>query len=182
MVHFTAPLVLLFSFASIGFSTPVKRTVDQVKADIADISAKVTALNDKITAFPLTGGTLANALGIHNSAVALVTTLQTATTDVTNTGPVDVTDGTVILDSVQAFEPTIQHALTEIVVKKPAFQALPIGGLPALILQDLNNLKTGTVAFSNALIAAAPPSLVAEATSLRDGIVAGFDTAIAAYA
>lgn len=41
-----------------------------------------------------------------------------------NTGPVGETDGQAILASVQAFEPTIYHALTGIVAKKPAFQGM----------------------------------------------------------
>ncbi|KIM37999.1 hypothetical protein M413DRAFT_448046 [Hebeloma cylindrosporum] len=181
MVYLKSSFVFLLSVASIALATPVKRTVDQVKADIADISAKVTSLDNAITAFPLTGGSLLAALGIHNSAGALITTLQTATTDVVETGPLGEEDGAAVLASVQAFEPTIQHALVEIVTKKPAFQALPIGGLPALILQDLKSLKANTGAFSDALISTAPEDLVDTATNLRDGILAGFDPAIAAY-
>ncbi len=43
-------------------SAPTKRTVAQVEADIATISTQVTALDNAITAFPDTGGSLINAL------------------------------------------------------------------------------------------------------------------------
>lgn len=62
MVYLKSSFVFLLSVASIALATPVKRTVDQVKADIADISAKVTSLDSAITAFPLTGGSLVAAL------------------------------------------------------------------------------------------------------------------------
>lgn len=62
MVYLKSSFVFLLSVASIAFATPVKRTVVQVNADIADISNKVTSLDDAITAFPLTGGSLIAAL------------------------------------------------------------------------------------------------------------------------
>lgn len=52
--------------------------------------------------------------------------------------------------------PVILDALTAIVAKKPAFQALPLGGVPALVKQDLGNLSASTEAFENALIASTP--------------------------
>lgn len=39
-----------------------------------------------------------------------------------DTGPVGLDDGIAILDAVQVVVPTIQHALVEIVDKKPAFE------------------------------------------------------------
>jgi hypothetical protein len=108
---------------------------------------------------------------------SVITTLNGAVTDVTATSQLSEADGRTILSSVEAIEPTILDALTNIVVKKPAFvrvyfsllagperlttslflqAALPIGGLPALILQDLKNLKTATVAFANGLVSIAP--------------------------
>lgn len=62
MVYLKSSFVFLLSVASFVLATPVKRTVDQVKADIADISNKVTSLDNAITAFPLTGGSLLAAL------------------------------------------------------------------------------------------------------------------------
>ncbi|KAK6993010.1 hypothetical protein R3P38DRAFT_3427744 [Favolaschia claudopus] len=69
-------------------------------------------------------------------------------------------------------EPVVLDALAEITAKKADFGALPItsSGLPALILQDLQNLKGDTDAFSRALIVNTPTN-----------IDAGFASAIAAY-
>ncbi|KAJ7611149.1 hydrophobic surface binding protein [Mycena rosella] len=180
MVQFSRLIFSLSLFAA-AFATPVKRTVAQVEADIASISAQVTTLDNAIKAFPATGGSLVAALTIHTDATSLETTLNQGTSDVTATGTVSEADGRTILSAVEAFEPTILDALTQIAAKQPAFAALPIGGIPALILQDLQTLKTDTVNFSNALIANAPADLKAEATTLTNNITNGFNTAIAAY-
>ncbi|KAF7300049.1 Hydrophobic surface binding protein [Mycena kentingensis (nom. inval.)] len=174
-------LLTIATVAAAAFGNVLPRDAATVKTDITNIAAQVTTLDNNINAFPASGGTLTAALAIHNSAVALISTINGATTDATNAGAFSEDDGAEILASVEAIEPTIFDALEQIVVKKPAFQALPIGGLPALILQDLTNLKTSTVAFANALIADSPADLVDEATTLRDDIAAAFDTAIAAY-
>ena len=78
-------------------------------------------------------------------------------------------------------------------------QALPIGGIPALILQDLQKLDVATASFADALIAKSPVSLLVEnhgrilmfivlqeslltqANAIKSNIAAAFDDAIAAY-
>ncbi|KAJ7151222.1 hydrophobic surface binding protein [Mycena filopes] len=180
MVHFSRLLVSL-SLLAVGFATSLKRTVAQVEADIASISTQVTTLDNDIKAFPNTGGSLAAALAIHSAATSLETSINQGTTDVKSTGAFSEADGTTILHSVEAFQPAILDALAQIAAKQPAFAALPIGGIPALILQDLQTLKTDTDAFANALIAAAPADLKSEATTILTNVDAGFASAIAAY-
>ena len=93
-------------------------------------------------------------------------------------------DGTTLFNAVEAIAPIIEDALTGIVAKKPAFVgqyfnsflrsilyrtnviALPLGGVPALILQDLTFLNGNTTAFANALIANAPVSFLFMITSV----------------
>ncbi|KAK1230748.1 hypothetical protein PQX77_006154 [Marasmius sp. AFHP31] len=167
--------------AASALATPFKRDVATVKADIAAISTQVTALDTAITNYPNPGGTLAQALAIHNSAVALDNSVKKGTTDTQATAAFSEADGQSILASVQALVPTIQHALQQIVAKKPAFDALPVGGIPALVLQDLRNLNTDTGAFADALIAKSPADLVTQANQIKTTIANAFATAIAAY-
>ncbi|KAF8891481.1 hydrophobic surface binding protein A-domain-containing protein [Gymnopilus junonius] len=157
-------------------------TVADVETDVQTISTQTTALDNAINAFPNTGGSLVSALAIHNDAVSLGSAIDQGTSDVSGAPqPFSETDGSAILTAVQGFEPTILDALTAIVTKKPAFQALPIGGIPALVLQDLQNLNTSAFNFEAALIAAAPADLVPTATSVKAAVDAAFATAIAAY-
>ncbi|KAF5383281.1 hypothetical protein D9615_004806 [Tricholomella constricta] len=159
-------------------------TVADVQADIADITTKLHALDDSITAFPTSGGTLTQALAIHNNAVALGSSIDQGATDTAavTPNPVSDADGRSILDSFEALEPTINHALVGIVDRKAAFTALPLGGIPALVKQDLANLNASTSNIEAALIGSAPAGLVGEATDLKNRIDAAFATAIAAYA
>ncbi|KAJ7433195.1 hydrophobic surface binding protein [Mycena latifolia] len=180
MVRFPR-LLFSFSLLTAAFTTPVKRTVAQIEADIAAISTQVSALDTSINAFPNTGGSLVAALGIHSAATALESTLNQAPTDIIATGPVNETEGRIILNMVEALEPTILDALKGTAAKEPAFAALPIGGIPALILQDLVTLKPDAVNLVTALITIPPADLQAEAIQLRNNITEGFDTAIAAY-
>ncbi|KAK7046608.1 hydrophobic surface binding protein [Favolaschia claudopus] len=179
MVQFTRSLFSLCLVAA-AFATPLfKRTVAQVESDIASISSQVTTLDNNIKGFPASG--LAGALGIHTAATNLETTLNTGTNDVKATPAFSESDGQTILNSVQAIEPVILDALAQITAKKADFDALPIGGLPALILQDLKTLKADTDAFSGALIVNAPADLKSQATTIQTNIDAGFASAIAAY-
>ncbi|KDR66620.1 hypothetical protein GALMADRAFT_80725 [Galerina marginata CBS 339.88] len=158
-------------------------TVADVQSDISTIASQISTLDNAITAFPATGGSLLNALAIHTDSTNLVTSVNKGTTDVTavTPKPFSEADGKSILSAVQAFEPGILDALKEIVIKKPAFQALPLGGIPALVKQDLINLNASTFAFEAALIASAPADLIPTANSIKSTVDAAFATAIAAY-
>ncbi|KAJ7336195.1 hydrophobic surface binding protein [Mycena albidolilacea] len=172
---------LFFSLClvSVSFATPAKRTVAQVESDITSIGNQVKTLDTDLTGFPASG--LAGALAIHTAASNLVTTVNTGTTDVKNTGAVNEADGNTILTQVQGIEPTILDALSQITAKQPSFAALPIGGIPALVLQDLKTLNASTVAFAAALIVAAPADLKGTATTIESTILAAFAKAIAAF-
>jgi len=157
-------------------------TVADVLADISTIASQTSTLDKAITAFPATGGSLLNALAIHTDSTNLVTSINKGTTDVNGVPkPVSEADGASILSAVQGFEPSILDSLTQIVIKKPAFQNLPLGGIPALVKQDLINLNASTFAFEAALIASAPADLVPTATSVKAAVDAAFASAIAAY-
>ncbi|KAF8489926.1 hydrophobic surface binding protein [Gautieria morchelliformis] len=181
MVHFSALVVLIYSLAA-SASPFNKRTVAQVEADIATINSQVTTLDSAINSFPDSGGSLTQALAIHTDSVNLVSAIAQGTTDVTSTGAFSDADATTILQSLEAIQPTIIDALNAIVAKKPAFQGLPIGGVTALVKQDIGDLDGNTTAFESALIAATPTDLQANATAIKTAIDAAFSNAVAAYA
>ncbi|KAF5349099.1 hypothetical protein D9756_009511 [Leucocoprinus leucothites] len=182
MVNFFSIAIIATSILSVTVATPVKRTTADVLAAIAKVSTDTHNLDNLITSYPLSGGSLLAALSIHTSAGTLGTDLGTATTAANNNGPVAHPDADSILAAVLAIEPTIDHALSQIVVKHPAFAALPIGGIPALVHSDLIALKGSTGNFANSLIANAPTDLKDDGTAYRDRLLAAFDVAIAAYA
>ncbi|KAF8885357.1 hydrophobic surface binding protein A-domain-containing protein [Infundibulicybe gibba] len=169
-MRFSTTLVFA-SLALTGFAAPnVKRTVAQVEADIAKISAQLTTLDNAIKAFG-TSKSLVQALAIHTDATTLVTDINTGTTDVKATAtPIAEADGQAILTAVGGLETPITTALNDITGQKANIAALPIGGIPALVCQDLKNLQTATAAFAASLVAAAPTDLKTQATTLANTI------------
>lgn len=72
--------------------------------------------------------------------------------------PSSVADATDIIALVTTLKPSIQSALVHIVEKKPAFAALPLGNVVALVKGDIVALNASTYAFSTALVASTPVS------------------------
>ncbi|KAF9254464.1 hypothetical protein L218DRAFT_951533 [Marasmius fiardii PR-910] len=128
-------------------ATPLKRTVAQVEADETSISNRINALDNASNAF-------SNTLAIHNLTISLVATIDQATTDVNHLRKTS-EHTRQSKGSCQPF----RTGLNGLVTKKAAFQALPLGGVPGLIKQDLASLATATVAFENSIIAKAPADL-----------------------
>ncbi|KAF7334745.1 Hydrophobic surface binding protein [Mycena sanguinolenta] len=178
MVQFTR---LFFSLCLIvaSFAVTTKRTVAQIEADLASISTQVTALDNDVKGFPASG--LAGALNINTAATNLESGLNTGTSDVKANGPLDEADGTTILNDVLAIEPVIIDALTRIAAEEPEFAALPVAGIPALVLEDLETLKADIDEFVEAIMSTGPADLAGQATSIRNAIDAAFATAIAAF-
>ncbi|KAJ7935182.1 hydrophobic surface binding protein [Mycena leptocephala] len=178
MVQLSSFLVsLLLLTASLG--TPLKRTVAQIEADIASITTQVTTLHSAVQAFPATG--LAGALGIHTAAMTLETTVKQAAADINvATGPLSEADGSTILNSIVALEPTMLDALQQLIAKHLDFVALPVERFAALIRQDLVVCATSEEALAQALFAVLPADLHTEFTSLSKIDIALSD-AISAY-
>ncbi|KAJ6492989.1 hydrophobic surface binding protein [Mycena sanguinolenta] len=175
MVRFTRSFFSLCLIAA-SFAAPNKRTVAQIEADIAAISTQVTVLD--------------NAIKASNPISSLYRTfmvnevnwlLNIATIDMKNTGPMNEVDATTILNSMKAIQPVMIDWLTRIATEEPAFAALPIGGIPALVLQDLQNLKADMDGLATALISTVPADLKAEASTIQSELDAAFATAIAAF-
>ncbi|KAG6859548.1 hypothetical protein C0993_003799, partial [Termitomyces sp. T159_Od127] len=120
---------------------------------------------------------------IHTNAVDLATTLVDTTNDVNGAAcPVGDADAQAILADLQGLLPNIQQSLTDIVARKAAFQALPLGGVPALVQEDLSTLSQDTDTLASAFIACAPADVIPDAQQLQSEIDTAFASAIAAFA
>ncbi|EJD50706.1 hydrophobic surface binding protein [Auricularia subglabra TFB-10046 SS5] len=182
-MRFSRAVVTVLAVAAPALAAVIgARSAAEIVADIDVLTTRVTKLDNDVTAFPNTGGSLVAALGIHTDSVNVDNALKQATTSTLATGPLTEEEGSTILGQFQVLEPIIIHALDGVVEKKAAFAALPIGGIPALVKQDISTLSTDTKAFENAILAIAPASHLADAQAIIDSIDAGFARAIAAYA
>jgi hypothetical protein len=80
MVQVTRSLAIL-SIAALSLAAVLKRDAATVEADLAVLTSQVTALDNAVQAFPLSGGTLAEAMTVHTNAVNVISTLNTAASD-----------------------------------------------------------------------------------------------------
>jgi len=160
-----------------------RHTVPRLEATIASVLSNITAWNNTITAFPVTGGNLTDALEIHSAAVSLNSSFDTATLEVKLTGPLDKEDGSRIGLSVERLEPSIFDALGAIVMKKPAFAALPSGDILDVFLSDLKSLQSAcrrfVVEIRHSLERGSRVQL--ELRVVEDNVSNAFDSVIAAY-
>ncbi|KAG6889259.1 hypothetical protein C0995_002254 [Termitomyces sp. Mi166 len=197
----------LVVLASLAVSSLAQTSVAQVETDInKNIAPHLSSLVTAIDNFPTSGGTLTGALAIHTDAMNLNNAIVATTNDV-KAGiiilnllrfliviqfkgaacPVSDSDGQAILADIQALEPNIAKASTDIVARKAAFQALPLGGVSTLVQQDLTQLKASTDALAAAFISCSPKidddqaSVVPAAQELQTEIDNDFAPAIAAF-
>ncbi|KAG6901517.1 hypothetical protein C0995_010940 [Termitomyces sp. Mi166 len=167
----------LVVLASLAVSSFAQTSVAQIETDINNnIAPNLSSLVTAIDNFPTSGGTLTGALIIHTDAINLNNAIVATTNDVKAGSyprssflrfliviqfkgaacPVSDSDGQAILADIQALEPNIAKATSDIVARKAAFQALPLGGVPALVQQDLAQLKASTDALAAAFINCSP--------------------------
>ncbi|KAG6810822.1 hypothetical protein H0H92_010180 [Tricholoma furcatifolium] len=174
----------LFVLASVAISS-YAATVAEVESDIATISTQLTTLDNDINNVDTstTTTTLEGALTVHDDAVTLGNTVDSTTADVESVPlPISDSDGQTILADLQALQPTIDNALSQIVVLLPALEQVNLENLAGLVQEDLANLNTSTFNLAAALIAAAPSSILTAAETLQSQLLASFATAINAYA
>ncbi|KAG5639954.1 hypothetical protein DXG03_002152 [Asterophora parasitica] len=172
----------VFVLASLVVSSFASTAAD-VKADIVDIAAKLDTLATTVSALPLVGGTLSQALAIHTSAGPLIAASNKGAANADNVSPrpLSIVDGRAILDSVQALEPNIYQTLHGIVDRKNIFSALPVPGIPALIKQDLVNWNTATQALAAGFRRLIPADVLRDFNDSATRIDANFGAAIAAF-
>ncbi|KAJ8078076.1 hypothetical protein PM082_000282 [Marasmius tenuissimus] len=181
-MRFNIFLVGFSAASALTLAAPYKRDTATIKADIDGIrSAGIDADVALIRVF--SPDRFGASLDFRNTIIRLDTSVQTATSDTQATPAFSQTDGEDILNRVtEVFQPTLIDLLSKIVVKKPAFDALPVGNFPALMLQDLKNLNTHTTNFADALITKSPASLVTRFAQFKNIMVEPvFASAIAAY-
>lgn len=169
----------LLALALTAAASPIfLRDAITVQTDINQkIGPQFTTLSNDVDGYP--ASLLSGAFAIHSDFQRLVPTVNDATSDIKSAGSFSEADGISLLEDLQSLEPTILNTLSAIGSQAPAWTDLPGG--QALVLSDLNPLKTSFTDFFNALTAAAPADLVPAITSLETQTVDAFDSAIAAY-
>ncbi|KAG6909225.1 hypothetical protein DXG01_001407 [Tephrocybe rancida] len=164
-------------------------TVATILADIATIQNNLNTANTAITS-----------LSPNIADISLTTPIQLLVRDLLSTqptepifivlialvpSPVNETDGRVILDHLEALEPSIVDSTAKLVQRKAVVAAvppIPLVGTPLVIArQTLVSLQTALNSLEDAAQKAAPASLLQEGDAFRDRLNNNLNTVIAAY-
>jgi len=149
-------LMKIYALLALSSLPVISATAAEIVVDLQDLTNKWEAVSD---ALAVSSVTLAAALTAHKDLGLVGTATNTATTAVVNTGPFSVADGLEILPVFQNLCSTVVSAATsKLISDKPALEALPLGGVPALLVQDLTTINTATDNLAGDLVANAPVS------------------------
>ncbi|THU99532.1 hypothetical protein K435DRAFT_658869 [Dendrothele bispora CBS 962.96] len=172
---------ILVTVTALAVASPVKCTVAQVETDLKDIFTQMTNLGNSIKAFPDSGGSFSSAL-VCNDLLRYLNDAESEITYLYGTTNVTDSDGQIIQDLVKNSEPAIINALNNIVTKKAAFDALPLGGVSFIVKKNLGQLSTATEALETSLFSRTPVSRFLQAQAIQSSVDAAFAKAQAAYA
>ncbi|OBT93936.1 hypothetical protein VE01_08249 [Pseudogymnoascus verrucosus] len=172
-------IIKLLVLALTASATPlVYRDVITVQNDITQkIGPQINTLNKDVSGFPASG--LTGALAIHGDVQTLVSTVNTAITNIKSTGSFGTVSGTTILANIQAIVPDLLATLENIGLQEPSWAQ--IAGGQALMLSDLHSLNTAFSNYMDAIIGAEPLLLKSGGVAIKAQITGAFTTAIAAY-
>ncbi|KAF8899456.1 hypothetical protein BD779DRAFT_1795874 [Infundibulicybe gibba] len=171
-MQFSTIILVFASLTLTTFAAPnVKRTVAQIDLDLSAMAEQAFTIARAASVFPDTGGSIAQAMSIHNDAVSLGSIIDSGTNDVEGTpAPVSESDGQTIIRNLQGLGSAIQEAVGGLVNKKAAFQAVattPIDAIITLLLQDIKNLQTSTDSLMLALTNIEPADLQSQVTNIQ---------------
>ncbi|GLB38909.1 hypothetical protein LshimejAT787_0600710 [Lyophyllum shimeji] len=168
---------VLASLVVSGFAS----TAADVQKEIATICGLLGKTNSLIVAYPTKGGTLKQALEIHDSAGVVLAAVKKGTVTANGlTVTFSHAEGRAILDALKACP--VKPTLSDLVAKKLAFAALPLGGILTVFHKDLTDLGASTSDFEQVLIKWGSKDLEAEAKALAADDHNAFVAALAVYA
>ncbi|KAE9982633.1 hypothetical protein BLS_003695 [Venturia inaequalis] len=167
----------IVSFALFGatFATPItKRDLQTVQASITSVGTALTALDTSIKA--IQGP--ADAMKVLGMSMMVNKALTDATTKITATQPLSLTDTLSLQKSAQTFTTVAQTTVTDLIAKKAIIQQ---AGASAATLQNLMQQKTASDALAKALVAKVPANVQSVAQQQTAMISTSLDKAIAAF-
>ncbi|TFK95553.1 hypothetical protein BDV98DRAFT_598485 [Pterulicium gracile] len=164
-IFFSAALVV-----SVLANPLVGRGLPELQADFTTIKSQATALEARITRYPNSTGSLADARAIHTATVNLDNTIKKTTGCVAQS--------TAAIAGVEDFEPVIIKALRELINKKQSFVR---NGSTATVKSDLTSFADNCAKLGGALVGITHPSKQQQAQAAYGRFETAFDAAIAAY-
>ncbi|KAH0579415.1 hypothetical protein H2248_002276 [Termitomyces sp. 'cryptogamus'] len=173
----------LFVLTSLSVCSFAETSIAQVQKDISNqMASAVINFSTTVHAFPIWGGTAGQAMSIHYSAIVLNNVIANTTNDMNNIiSDLSDADCLDILGHLQALEPSFLHSIEGLAIRKPAFEVLPLGNIPALLKLDLATMKTSADSFMDGFIRLASPNVLPAARAMKVVVDSTFTTVLAIY-
>ncbi|KAF9041526.1 cell wall galactomannoprotein [Panaeolus papilionaceus] len=127
-------------------------TPEQVLSDIKTLTSKADALDNSIKAFK-SPTDLTSAWNIHFAARSLLSDIDAATRSAVTSQPVPPSYVPDALSLCEGLQDSIVAALRDAAAQKGTVAAMPIPGTTSTVRKDLEDLKTESEAFQQALLA-----------------------------
>jgi len=177
MVRIAAPFLFLLTLFVSTISTP-----PPLESDLDAIETQVMKLQSGVNAFPVpTGGTLAEALTIHDDILAIIPLIQAATADCLANGSIDSADSTTIVNILTTISNELEEIAEGLQERATEINGLGVAGLGALLLSDMQNLESNITALDNCLGINVTPPLQPQVEELAASVENALADAEAAY-
>jgi hypothetical protein len=164
--------------AAVSLGTPVKRDADTVGSDIEGLQVQVQTLDTSVNALPSSGGTPAQVLAIHDDVTKLDAAIKSATNDVIATADLTDAQADTINGLLAKLATLVEKALDDLVAKKPALAA---DDATKIAKSDLQNLKTNSDGFGNAMLVKTPEAKKSDLQKQLSAMDSAFSSAINEY-
>ncbi|KAJ3553251.1 hypothetical protein NP233_g12689 [Leucocoprinus birnbaumii] len=142
--------VIVIAFATVFAASSVTNLANTITV----IDNKVGNLEELLQAFPNTGGTLEQAIALHNSVHDVLKAIDNTKTAVDVIDHVvSITDSEEIINRFRDLESVIQSALRALGDKKNSICSIGIGRVSAVIQLDIQQLLDAVVGVTESLLA-----------------------------
>lgn len=167
--------IVSFALLSATSAAPVtKRDLQTIQTSIAAVGTSLTALDGSIKA--IQGP--ADAMKVLGMSQMVNQALTDATTKITATQPITLTDALTLQQSAQTLTTTAGTTVTDLIAKKAIIQQ---AGASAATLQNLMQQKTASDALAKAVVAKVPANVQSIAQQQTAMISTSLDKGIAAF-
>jgi len=172
MLYNTIISLALFGAA---FASPVsKRDLQTIQTGITNVGTSLTALDTAIKAIQAP----ADAMKVLGASQMVNAALAAATTSITATQPITLTDALALQQSAQGLTTTATNSVTDLIAKKAIIVQ---AGAQQVTLQNLMQQKTASDALAKAITSKVPANVQSIATQQTAMIGMSLDKAIAAF-
>ena len=167
----------LFALVGTALASPgiVKRDVQTILTALNNVNSAATTLDTAVKGFT---GSAAGVTTLNSDAAAVLSAINTGTTNVQGTTPISDLDALSVASATENLINTLNTTIDDLIAKKPT---LATAGQTSTVLTDLEQQESASAALGNAIASKVPSDLTSVAQSLNAQIAQNFQNGIAAF-